>query len=185
MLETLLVSIISGGATGLLGVVIQRVADFFNKKQDMMLNKDRMLHEVELRKLDIKILEKEWDMRLERARIEADAKLDLAETQVFASSFNEDPVYIKDQKLNRQQKWLMVALEVLRGSIRPMLTIYLCILTTLIYVHLNKTLGGLALEADQAMKLVQQLIATVLYLLTTCVLWYFGTRNKSSPPSNR
>ncbi len=39
-----------------------------------------------------------------------------------------------------------------------------------------------SLSAEQAIQLIQMVVGTILYLTTTCVLWWFGTRNKGAPP---
>ncbi len=66
-------------------------------------------------------------------------------------------------------------LDFIRGSIRPGLTIYLCVLTTLIYVQ-TRTLIGTAMPPDQAAAIVKEIISTVLYLCSTTVCWWFAIR---------
>jgi hypothetical protein len=76
-----------------------------------------------------------------------------------------------------------VLVDALRGIVRPGLTVYLCAITTLIYsdaqLLLNKAQG---MTATEALDLTKMVVGTVLYLTTTCVLWWFGTRNKQSAP---
>lgn len=79
--------------------------------------------------------------------------------------------------------WL-VALDVLRGVIRPGLTVYLCAITTLVYLEARGILAaaGASLNPTQALAVHDLIVSTILYLTTTTVLWWFGTRNSERPP---
>jgi len=69
----------------------------------------------------------------------------------------------------------MVVLDVFRGIIRPGLTLYLAVLTTIIYLQ-ARSLMGAGMAPEQAAGLVSKIIDTVLYLCTTTVLFWFGSR---------
>lgn len=174
-------SILAGGATGIFGVVVQRWADFKNKQLDIEINKSKFAHEIEMRRVDAEILAQEWAGRLSVAETEAAGRSDVAESQAFAQSFNEPAMYSANVKASKNQGWVLVALDFIRGVVRPGLTVYLCILTTLIYMQAYSLIGGELPPAD-ALPLVKMIVGTVLYLTTTCVLWWFGTRNKGGPP---
>ena len=188
LIGTLVSSILAGGATGLLGVIAQRWADYKNKQLDLEAARDRMTHEAAMRDKDALIMDKEWAGRMRVADIEADAKKDTAESAVFPASFQHDKATYSAGVLDKLKGWwgqcirfLLGLVDVFRGFVRPGLTVYLCAVTTLMYLEANRRLGA-DLTAAQALELVKMIVATVLYLTTTCVLWWFGTRNRQAAP---
>jgi hypothetical protein len=98
----------------------------------------------------------------------------------FVKSYDLEPKLYNSGKLTNNQQWVMVLLDALRGSVRPLLTIYLCVLTTYIYFQAKGLLSQEDLNVDQAMKLTEYVVHSILYLTTTIVLWWFGTRNKAT-----
>lgn len=184
-LTTVFSSILSGGATGLLGVVFQRIADYKNRQLDLQLDKQRGELELAKRDKDAAIMREEWAGRTQVAQIEGDATKDAAESAAFAASLSGEPKRYADGKMTTAQTWLMVALDFIRGIVRPGLTIYLCVLTTLVYLQARELLAGQAMSATEALELVKMIVGTVLYLTTTCVLWWFGTRNKAPQPGQK
>jgi len=184
IVETFFSSILSGGATGLIGIIIQRWADYKNKKLDIEASRERFSHERDMRKVDAEIMAQEWAARTKVAEIEVAGKIDVADSEAFAASFNEPVRYSDGVKPTAGQGWMLIVLDFIRGIVRPGLTVYLCVLTTLIYLHARTLIGkeGAILSSDQAVDLVKLIVGTVLYLATTCVLWWFGTRNKQKPP---
>jgi len=176
-------SILTGGATGLLGVVAQRAFDAWNKKQELDKLKAQWAHDALMKDKDAAIMAAEWASRTQIAVTEADAAKDVAESQAFAESLKSQSVRYSDGK---QTGWFatgcLVALDVFSGLVRPLLTVYLCALTTYIWLQVRGLLGTEDLNAAEALALWRVVIDTILYLTTTCVLWHFGTRNKQSQP---
>ena len=186
VLGTIFGSIFSGGATGLFGVAIQRIADYKNKQLDMALEAQRAANEIAKRKADAEIMAQEWAGRLKVAQTEGDAAKDVAESQAFAASMLKEPErYSNASSLTSNQNWLLVLLDVFRGAIRPALTLYLCILTTAVWYQARAVLGKEDLDGATALDVWKMVVGTILYLTTTCVLWWFGTRNKSEQPKLR
>ena len=179
----LVTSILGGGVTGILGVAVQRIADYKNKRLDLELSKQKFDHEIAMRRADAEIMAQEWAARTKVAEVEAAGKEAVADSQAFAASFNLEPQqYASGASMSPGQAWLMVILDFVRGIVRPSLTMYLCVLTTLVYIEARRTLGGTAVTSQEALELMKMVVGTILYLATTCVLWYFGTRNKQAPP---
>lgn len=189
MLETIFASIFSGGATGILGVVAQRFADYKNKQLDMELEDKRAANAIALKEVDMKIMTAEAATKIQVTTLEGDnaARLetiktagasDVADSQAFAESYKLEPKLYNSGNLTPGQNGWMVALDVFRGSIRPLLTLYLCILTTAIYIQARNLLALEDLDVDRAMALNDYIVHSILYLTTTISLWWFGTRNK-------
>jgi len=184
-------SVLSGGLTGLLGVAIQRYADF--KAEQIKLEASRLLygHNENILRLNLEGARQEWAGRVQVAQEEGDAKRDVADSQAFAASFRSEPLrYTEGIRAPGGRigaaGWLMMAFtDMVRGCVRPALTVYLCILTTLIYYEASGLIDefGLKLGVVEASAIIKRIIDTILYLTTTCVLWWFGTRNKESAPA--
>lgn len=184
MLASILSTIFAGGATGLIGVVFQRFFDYQNKKQDLIAARDRMAHEVKLREADAKIMEQEWKGRTQVAEVEAAGKEAVADSQAFAASFNEPIRYSENVKTGPVTGFLLVLLDLTRGIVRPGLTLYLCWIATQMYNEQRAlaTIIDASTQPEAIIGMLRLIIETLLYLFTTCVLWWFGTRNKQAPP---
>jgi len=78
-----------------------------------------------------------------------------------------------------------VIIDFIRGIVRPGLTVYLCALTTMIYVQARELLGKEDMTLASAIELEKLIVQTILYLTTTCILWWFGTRNSAPQPRNK
>lgn len=163
-----LASILGGGLTGLLGSVATGVLEYKTRKLDIELQKEKYANEIALKKVDAEMMTKEWA-----------AKVEVEDSKAFNTSLTSEPAVYHEGKLTKEQNWLMVVLDFLRGVIRPGLTLYLCAITTVIYVKAARLLNGEVILPGMAYDLVTQIINTILYLTTTCVLWWFGTRNKT------
>ena len=182
MLEVLMgivTSVVGGGATGILGVIAQRFADYKNRQLDIQLEEKKFAHEVELKKVDAEIMEKEWAARTKVAEVETAGASDVADSQAFAASYSLEPKRYSSETMTAGQNWLMVILDFMRGIVRPALTIYLCLLVTLLYREAHDLMDT-PLTGDQKYDLIVKIVYTVLYVWTTCTLWYFGTRNKQA-----
>lgn len=171
----LVTSVFGGGITGLVGSITQHILEFKTKKLELEANRDKYAHEESMVKAEAEVLAQEWAARTKVAEIESAAKVETADSAAFAASFNEPARYA--EHVTDKQNWFMVGLDVLRGMVRPCLTLYLCAITTLLYLKAERLIPA-GLSSEQALGLVDQIINTILYLTTTCVLWWFGTRNK-------
>ena len=175
ILESVL-SVFSGGLTGLVGTALQSYYTYKSKQLDIDLEKNKAANEIELRKIDIQMQAAEWASRTQIAQITADGETDKADAAILAASYLTEPQqYSEKSLLSHSQEWVMVFLDAFKAIIRPSLTVYLCILTSLIYAQ---TRGLITTNQSDSFALLQKLVDTILYLTTTCILWYFGSRNK-------
>lgn len=171
-------SVLSGGLTGLIGTVTQKVFEYKTKQLEVELQKTKFANEIELKKVDAQLMEQEWKARTQVAEIEATAKVEAEDAKAFSAALTSEPQKYSSGPLTVKQNWLMVLLDFIRGIIRPGLTIYLCAITTVVYLQ-SKEAMGMGLSGSQAYDLVTQIVNTILYLTTSCVLFWFGSRNKS------
>ena len=176
-------SIFSGGITGLLGVAFQRFFDFLKIKQEIAMRKLDHEHEVNMRRIDGELMAQEWAARTQVATIEATSKETVAAETSCAASFGMEPKqYSARANIGPVTGFLLVLLDFLRGVVRPGLTVYLCAITTLIYIEARAIMAGVSFVTADAILVHDRIISTILYLTTTCGLWWFGTRNSQKPP---
>ena len=161
MLETL-TAILSGGATGLLGTVISAGVGWVERRQ-------RHQQELDLRKLDIQVAREEAASAERVAAIEAESRESEAGWRAFEASHAAAAT-----RWSRGDSGWLVAVDVVRGLIRPVLTIGFLVLAGVIYFRLP-----LVPPADMGARMID----TVLYLATTTTLWWFGTRPKHGGPA--
>lgn len=160
MLETLL----SGAVTGFLGGIVNSIYAYKSKKLDIELNNSKYAHELEMRK------------------IAAEATVEVEDSKAFKEALTNEPKkYYDGHDYTDKQRWLMIGLDFVRGAVRPILTWYLCILTTLVYFKAERLLNGDVILPGMAFDLVNQIINTILYLTVTCICFWFGSRGNKAP----
>jgi len=151
-------SILTGGATGLLGTVITGGFAFLNSRQ-------RHRQEMALRELDLQIMQSEAAGAERIAAIEAEGASEQAAYGALEASYKA-----ASQRWSRPgEGWAMVAVDVVRGLMRPVLTLGLLGLTA--YIYFEMMARPAFMTALQA-----RIVDTVLYLVTAAVLWWFGQR---------
>lgn len=176
----LITSLFGGGVTGLIGSIVTQIFAFKTKKLDLEASRDKYLHEREMREVDAKIMAQEWSSRIRVAEVEGASQEEVANARAFEASFNESAKYSGGITPTPTQGWLLIGLDFARGIVRPGLTVYLCLLTTLLYVDAHRLLRAEDFTQTQAELLVTRVINMILYLTTVVVTWWFGTRIKTS-----
>lgn len=156
----LLTSILTGGATGLLGTALSFATSYFQARQ-------RHAQELELRRLDMELAKVEAAGAERVAALELESGTARAELAAFRESYREAA-----RRWSRPgDGWLMQFVDFVRGMTRPALTWGFVVLTGAIYFTMgdaDAVVDGTAVKA--------RIVDTVLYLTTTCVLWWFGAR---------
>ena len=157
MLDTIM-SVLTGGATGLLGTVVSGAIDFFQSRAEHK-------REMDLRRLDIELAQTEAGAAEKVAAIEAEGARHAAELEAMEASYRE-----ASSRMSRAgDGFLMKLVDFVRGMTRPVLTWGLVALVGTIYF----TLGAAGLEPES---IKPRIVETVLYLATAAVLWWFGQR---------
>lgn len=188
----ILSALVSGGATGLIGVFLQRFFDYKGKQQDLELvriNNEhaRLLAQMDLEKANRaaeateKVAQEQADAQIRSAELDAQAKADEAAAKAYIASVESDRATYLDPKAQSRSKFaraMMTLVDSARGLIRPALTLYLAVLTTFMYHWATDIAAreGFAMSAADAAELVKTIINTLLYLTTTCIVWWFGVR---------
>jgi len=180
-------TVFGGGATGLIGVLIQRWFDHRKQQADLdlvriNLEAARATRELELAaqermaKLTAESQERLADMQAQQRAMES------ADGLMAASYGHDRATYLPRSAVERSRvaTWLMAMVDFARGMIRPGSTAYLLGLTTALWLWCRQLTdqGGVTLTNDQALQLQLRVIETVLYLTTTTVTWWFGVRGQ-------
>lgn len=179
MWAELLSSVLGGGVTGLLGAVVTKWSDYKTKKLEIEASRERFAHEVAMRKVDAELMAQEFAARVKVAETEAAGREAVADAEAFKTALTNEPKRYSDaDKVTVGQNWAFVVLDLIRGSVRPLLTVYLCAITTMVYMQARALIGpgGAAIPADEAVGLLRLIVNTVLYLTSSAVLFWFGTR---------
>lgn len=176
-------SVATGGLTGLIGGVAEKVYAYKAKQLDVQIQVQKFQHDLDMKKADAEIMNQEWRARTQVANIEAQDHAEVSANQAFSAALTAEPQrYSDSSKVTPAQEWLMVILDTVRGLIRPSLTIYLCLITTAIYIQSRELLGNNSLGVDQASALLNKIIDAVLYLTVLVVSFWFGSRSHAKPP---
>jgi hypothetical protein len=142
-----LTSILTGGATGLLGMVFTAVSRWAEARQRMAERAQDYQHELALQNLAMQTRGMELESEQAIADIEA--------TQAMRTGS-----YDHDRGYGRASQWVVNILRL----VRPALTLGLITLTGLIYFSLD--------NASQR----QDVIEMVSYATTAAIVWWFGAR---------
>jgi len=171
-----LTSGVLGGITGLLGGVFNRVMDFKTLKVSNEFELSKLKQEEALLQMEIK---RDVDM----AKTEAAMHVDLGELEALKKSYDADKATYTKDGIDKYP-WAMKGLalvDIVRGFTRPLLTLYLDIILTVIAVfiicHYMEIDKQLLTPADEA-KMVVMILDAVIYLATTATGWWFGSRGK-------
>lgn len=192
MLETILnlatgglAGTLLGGITSLVGTGLTKYAEYKQREQDIRALEIKNSHELLIEDKHQETMKLEWEGRNQVALTEGETQKEVADAKAFGDSFDLEPKqYSNKEDQGWFVKFLMGLLDFIRGSIRPGLTVYLCVLVSLIYWELQKFMEtyGMTMSSSEIVNLSTLMISTFLYLFTTSYLWWFGTRNKQKPP---
>jgi len=179
MLEGIFAAV-AGGGTGLLGSLVSDVARFFERKQEAVL-------QIQLKELDIKMLYAETDASIkiakteqETAEIEANARIKYAELEGFIAAQTSDSEILSAVAGAKNASTLLNIAAFVRTMVRPALTLYLCLLSTLVYMDARNTLIGMKNEMGlaRAVEVYSDTSNQLIYLTGTAVLFWFGQRKR-------
>ncbi len=151
---SIILSLLTGGATGLIGTALSGVMKFLNAKQEQS-------HELKVMEMELRHMDKEAEVALKIESKKQEGKEAIAAWAGLEASYKE-----AGQRWSTGDSGWIVFVDVVRGLMRPLLTLTLVVLMGTIYFTL----------ATDNMEMRDQIIATVLYLATASVLWWFGSR---------
>lgn len=198
---SILTGVLSGGATGLIGILIQRFFDMKSKQQDLEVVKLNHANALALKKAELEGINKQVAGQIAvaqeaRAGIEAQAQAQersaaaQADADAYVASVAADRATYLDAKVQGKSKvamFLMGMVDWVRGMTRPLLTAYLVIITHLMFNWVVKLAEkhGTVLTTTELKEIITMVIGTLLYLATVSVVWWFGTRPPRAPVTTK
>ena len=191
MIDGGLISMLFGGVTGLIGKTISTVTMYKLKKAEFDHRE--------------KMIDKETKAIVIESRAKAnlidsiyEGKVDVQEAEAFklsiknAGKFANVTYKVVDSLLNRKDKlkyltvpigtlltFLMVTIDVVRVGMRPGITsFYTAVMGYIVYNYLHflqVSSGGI--DSNLQHELLYKAINGILYITTTCTVWWFGDRD--------
>lgn len=168
----------SGILTGLFGTGLQALFKWLGDKQ-------RFAHDLAMRKMDIEAMTAEHALRLKETEAEYAgrvqvAKVDLdkeearADADIRSASYGNDKATYYDTKAKGWVGIMLALVDAFRGFMRPGLTAYLVVCTTIIAYMLHEVVANsVAMSPEEIYK---QVVMSILFLTETAVTWWFGSR---------
>lgn len=193
ILGSVLTGVFSGGATGLLGVLLQRWFDAKRIAQDIEMTRLQLEAARETRRMELEVQERMAANAAAtaqmQAQLDAHAREVEADSAAYTASVSSDrATYLAPsaQVHSRFARWAMALVDMMRGLMRPGVTAYSLVMLTGLaaWVREMHQTSQLVLTAAQQHELTMQVAGAVIYLATTCVVWWFGVR-PGQPPARR
>ena len=150
-----------GAVTGLLGSITTGIFGFFQEKQ-------KHKNAVEMRELDIKESQIEAASADRKAALDIEKEEKIADKETFKASIEDArSSFLSGHDLTPPQTWCLVIVDMVRSLMRPVLTLGTLFVCLHLWVQVvEKIKNGEETDLHHSM----------IYLATTCVTWWFGTR---------
>lgn len=192
MLATLLKTIGGGAFTGIFGSIVTVIGNFKMKKLELEGKKNEYAHRENMIDKETEAMIKESEAKIEIQREETRGEVEKAEIDAFSKSLETLKVSsFKESYMERLEKagkfgsfaiviisLAMAAIDVLKGTMRPVLTYFLVGTTTWNTWMAYRILKQFEAEITQqwAQDLYQTVVITTVYLTVSCVTWWFCDR---------
>jgi hypothetical protein len=156
-----------------LGAIVGAVGSWLNKREERANLKLQFEHEQAMTELSIREVTLTQshelqlaDKQIQRAQAEGDIAAELSELQTFGES-------VKSGAKNTG----IMFVDAVRGLMRPLITVYLLIVSSYIAYQVSALVGGVeSLSADELYDMYRDVISQLIFLTTVAVTWWFGTR---------
>ncbi|MES0340697.1 MAG: hypothetical protein ABUK08_00115 [Candidatus Humimicrobiaceae bacterium] len=163
----MLATLISGGLIGTIGSFATNIVGYFKKKQEHK-------QAIELKKLDI-------EFNLASLKMETETRRGESADDLIESSYKHDSSFASGQikEFSMIERILLVGMDLFRGSIRPLLTLFLIWQVHVTRVEVNAILNAAGVEGlsvADSLGIYKEVVRMILFLASTAVCWWFGSR---------
>lgn len=165
-------AILSGGVTGLIGSAITAYSEI--KKQKLQFQHDEKMEE-----LSLQMTKLETEAQFKIVEVETAGKVDVADADALAKSYEADKATYTIGTPGKIVGFFLGMVDVLRGSVRPIITYYFVGLISVIFFRFFWKYAEAGVTVAAVEEILGRIVTVVLYVGTTCILWWFGTRNKA------
>jgi len=167
MLETIIQVLSSAAGGGVLGLV----GSYFKSRQEWKGRELEIKHSLAMRKLDREDIKLEAELQFRRVGLESEIQADINAGKLQEVSYNAD-----------EAKYGGGIVDAVRGLMRPLITTYLLVYSSFLGYKLHELLGGLdSLPEVKLFELYMTLVTAAIFLTTTAVTWWFGSRPTTKP----
>ncbi len=149
----LILSVLTGGATGLIGTIVGGIFDWLNAGREAKERQADRAHELALQRLQMERGDRETENELQIIQAQTD------QAQLTAS-------YRHDMAAGQGSQWVINVLRL----VRPTLTFGLIVTTAWMWatMEVDTTIDGQGLKA--------YIVHSTVYTASAAVLWWFGDR---------
>jgi len=163
----MLATLISGGLIGTIGAFATNIVGYFKKKQEHK-------QALEIKKLDIQF-------NLASLKMETEIRREESADDLLENSYKHDTSFAsgKIENFSIVERILLVGMDLFRGSIRPLLTLFLIwqvYITQVEVAEILKAAGMDGLSVPDALNIYREVVEMILFLASTSVCWWFGSR---------
>lgn len=172
MIETILGGILNLATGTAGGAALGMLGSWLTKKQELQLLQVKNDHELALQKLG-----------MEELKLQSEIKIDLAETEGRMDALREEiRGWAKTLSEGEQGGLASTIGAMTKGAMRPLITLFLLGVSSYLAVNIHDLVGGMeSMGQDELLKLYTNVINQIVFLASTCTLWWFGTRPSSQP----
>ena len=172
----MLESLIAGGLTGVLGSLFSNVLDVVKIWQKNKFELSKMEY-------DLKVMDREYQYHIEMKNIDAETKRDVADADLMGRSYAHDA---SAYSVGREIKspiltGALVVVDLIRGLIRPVMTAILLVVLWETRMEVKGILDAAGIEGIgpmQAIIIYGRLVDAIIFMSSSAILWWFGTRVK-------
>lgn len=193
---TVVGGVFSGGATGLIGIGLQRFFDYKQKRLDVetlklnlesaeRIRQSELLSDERMAQLKLAVADREAAAAEHRADMDYYARDAEAKSREMMALIASDKSTYLDPKAQLGKGWVAATLRLmmglvdfLRGAFRPVAASYLLGLCTMLWMWLQELAARMqvVLSAAQVYDLMLQLLSTLTYVTITALVWFYGSR---------
>lgn len=170
-------NVLSGGIVGAVGALIGKGLDIWHHKQEIdgeiAILKVKNDHDLALQDKAALLMKLEAESKLQVAQTEAASADSIAQYASMQTSIMADKRLTPE---GTQSRWF-IFVDVLRGLTRPVLTLYLDIVATVIAYDVYILLQGIkGLDPTVLNALFIDLVNGLMFMASTATMWWFAAR---------
>lgn len=176
----------SGIIGGLFGGALSWAKGWQDNRHEVKLIELQLQEKARDREHDLAVMDREAESAASLAQIRSEGEQSLAEMNAMSDAIKAEmagATWSKDTIGTLSGVWaslagfLLTLVDVVRGLIRPLLTLYLVGLVTAIFLRVWSQSTGF--DAEQNFTLIIRIVDMVLFLTCTAVGFWFGSRGLS------
>lgn len=164
----------------ILGPIIGLLGSGVTKWLDQRAEDSKRAHELAMLHANAELMAQEWAQRTKVAEVEAAGKVEVADSEAFGEAVKAEAIrYSAGVRASSAQAWLLFLLDFLRGIVRPALTLYLCVIATMLYLDAQSIIRFYPVDVAKAQAQVELIQDKLLMMTEAVVFFWFGLRSKA------